>query len=178
MVVLKFPFTSEHPDSIGEIQDSLVRYRHFQATLYRTGMTDSLTLASVTNDSGFSVLLFEHWPSDSTPVESINIGRLDVSLPNTYRAIRIGHGYTFELEPLRIEYVPCSGCAGETISVVMPLSICVREFTIGSGPFHYDFIVLSDIHIAEGKKLQNGMVDFGTQEWNDADNDPTKPRSQ
>jgi len=33
MVVLKFPFMSEHPDSIGEIQDSLVRYRDFQATL-------------------------------------------------------------------------------------------------------------------------------------------------
>jgi len=174
MVVLKFPFMSEHPDSIGETQDSLVRYRDFQVTLYRTGMTDSLKVESVTNDSGFSMLLYDRWPSDSSPVESTNIGRLDISLPNTYRAIRIGDGYTFEPKSLRIESVPCSGYSGETISVVLPLSICVREFTIGSGPFHYDFAVLTDCHIAEGKKLQNGMGDFGTQGWNDEDNNPNE----
>ena len=175
MIILKFPFISEHTDSLGNIiQDSLVRYRAFQATLYRTGMTDSLKLESATNDSGFSVLQFEWWPSDSSPVDSTNIRRLDILLPNTYRAVQDGNGYTFEPEPLRIESVPCSGSSEETISVVLPLSVCVREFTIGNGPFHYDFVVLTDCHIADGKKEQNGMEDFGTQGWDDEDNDPTE----
>lgn len=178
MVVLKFPFMSEHPDSIQEIQDSLVRWRDFLATLYRTGITDSLKVESVTNDSGFSVLRFERWPSDSFPVDSTNISRLDILLPNTYQALRSGDGYRFPSEPLRIESVPCSGRSGETISVGLPLAVYMREFTIGSGPFHYDFIVLSDCHIAEGKNCRIKWRILGPKAGMMRITTPAKLRSQ
>jgi hypothetical protein len=139
-LVLKFPFLSEHVDSLGNVfEDSLDRNRAFYVTLYRTGMTDSLKVESVTNDSGLAVLQFDRWPSDSSPVDSVSIRRLDISLPNTFRATQVGDGFTFE--PLRIDSVPLTGCTGETLDVVLPLSVSVDEFTIGSGSFHYDIVV-------------------------------------
>jgi hypothetical protein len=170
-LVLKYPFLSEHSDSLGNlVEDSLVRNRAFDATLYRTGMSDSLTVQGVTNDSGLSVPQFDRWPSDDSLVDSTSIGRLDISLPNTYRATQVGDGFTFE--PLRIESVPCFGRTAETIDVVLPLSVAVQEFTIGSGAYAYDLVVLADCHVAEGKKQQGGYADFGTQGWDDCDNDP------
>jgi len=47
--------------------------------------------------------------------------------------------------------------------------------TIGSGSYQFDFAVLADPHIACWKKQNNqGQGDFGTQGWNDYDNDPNE----
>ncbi len=57
-----------------------------------------------------------------------------------------------------------------TRAVAVPM-VTKQEFTIGQGSFGYDFVVLTDLHIAEGKKLVDGMEDFGTEGYDDADND-------
>jgi hypothetical protein len=53
-----------------------------------------------------------------------------------------------------------------------PVTVAKQEYTIGTGSFGYDFVFLCDFHIAEGKKFVDGMDDFGTPGYDDADNDP------
>lgn len=169
IVVLKNPYASEHTDSLGNVtRDSLARHKTLMATLYRTGMTDSLTVEGATNDSGFCRPLFDRWPNIGSLVEPGSIERLDIALPNTYRATKTGAGFTFE--PLRIECLSATGRIGETLVVVLPLSVTKRDTTIGSGPYEFDFVVLADPHLVAGKKTrENGWGDFGEEGWDDAD---------
>jgi hypothetical protein len=172
-VILKHPFASEHTDPYGNpVTDSLVRFKTFKATLYRSDMTDSVTVEDKTNDSGFCMLHFDQWPKSSTSIELASIQRLDLSFPNTWRATRTGSRFHFE--PLRIEQVSVTGRTGETLVIVIPLSVTMHEYNIGHGYYAYDFAVLADCHIGEGSKATNGMEDFGTELWNDADNDPNE----
>ena len=172
-VILKHPFASEHTDPYGNpVTDSLVRFKTFKATLYRSDMTDSVTVEDKTNDSGLCMLHFDQWPKSSTSIELASIQRLDLSFPNTWRATRTGSRFHFE--PLRIEQVSVTGRTGETLVIVIPLSVTMHEYNIGHGYYAYDFAVLADCHIGEGSKATNGMEDFGTELWNDADNDPNE----
>ena len=50
--------------------------------------------------------------------------------------------------------------------------VVMKEYTIGSGSYGFDFVFFADFHIGEGKKSISGMDDFGTPGYDDADNDP------
>ncbi len=96
-VVLKHSVGTEHADTFGNtVYDSLARHMSFVATLYRAGMTDSVTAAATTNDAGVSVIRFDRWPESSTPIDSPSITRLDMSFPNALRAIKTGGRYHFK----------------------------------------------------------------------------------
>jgi len=169
VVVLKNPYASERIDTLGNvIWDSLVRRKTLVATLYRTGMTDSLAAEATTNDSGFCRPLFDRWPYVGSRVAPGSIERMDIALPNTYRATKTMVGFTFE--PLRMERLLATGRTGETLQIVLPLSISKHDVTIGDGPFEFFFVVLADPHIAAGKKTdERRWGDFGSEGWDDAD---------
>jgi len=173
VVILKFPFASEYQDSLGNtITDSLVREKPFVATLYRTGMTDSTAFEGLTDDSGACGIHFAEWARSRSSVEASNAGRIDISFPRTWRATRAGGRFVFE--PLRIEGVSFAGRTGETLVVVMPLSVTCESLSIGNGPFGYDFVVLADCHVGEGSKCIGLMEDFGTELWDDTELSPTE----
>jgi len=53
-VIVKYPFTSEHSDTLGNVtSDSLTRFRPIKAILFRTEAESSYQ-ESVTNDSGYA----------------------------------------------------------------------------------------------------------------------------
>ena len=58
-----------------------------------------------------------------------------------------------------------------TQAVAVP-SVSLKEYTLGAGSYGYDFVFFADFHIAEGKKSISGMDDFGTEGYDDTDNDP------
>jgi hypothetical protein len=58
-----------------------------------------------------------------------------------------------------------------THAVAVP-SVTKQEYTFGAGSYGYDFVFFADFHIAEGKKSISGMDDFGTEGYDDTDNDP------
>lgn len=169
-VIVKFPFMSSYIDSIGNlVEDSLVRNREFRVILYNSDKSDSLSNEQITNDSGFAIFDFDYWHDDS-PVEGSNIRRIDIDFPNSYKYLKIGEKYQFE--PLRLDSVPFTGQSPEEIIVVLPMSIHQTEYTIGGGLYSFDFAVMVDIHVADGKKQINGKNDFGTEGYDDMDDDP------
>ncbi len=167
-VLVKFPFMVERYDSLGNVLlDSLCRKREVTALIYKTGMIDSLSLEKLTNDSGYVIFDFDYW-HDGTTVDSSTLERIDISFPNTYKPVKIGAQVSFE--PLRFEAMQFRGQTPEEIIIVLPLSIHLIEYWIGQGNYEFDFVVMSDMHIAESKV--NG--DFGSSGYNDYDDNPNE----
>ena len=167
-VILKYPVGMEHADALGNaVFDSLARNKPLTATLYKIGMSDSVTVEGMTNDSGLSALHFDRWQASNSIVESAGIQRLDISFPGTWRATKIAGRFHFE--PLRMDRTAVTGRPNETLLVLLPLSVTPIEDTIGSGNFSYDFAVLSDCHIAGSKKTIDGREDFGVSGYDDWD---------
>jgi len=163
-VTVKLPFMVEHYDTLGNmISDSLCRNREIEATIFKTGMVDSLPFEKVTNDSGFAIFEFDYW-HDGSSVDSSDVERIDIEFPNTYQQT----GEEFEM--VRFKSVPFEGKAQEEIVIVLPMSIHLNEYYIGSGAYEFAFAVMTDMHIAEGK--QNN--DFGSPGYDDYDDDPNE----
>ena len=74
----------------------------------------------------------------------------------------------------RLPYLPALGAALAALTATHGLAVpevVLQEYTIGAGSYGFDFIFFSDFHIGEGKKLIDGMDDFGTPGYDDSDND-------
>ncbi|MEO0137913.1 MAG: hypothetical protein ABIL40_07625 [candidate division WOR-3 bacterium] len=167
-VIVKRPYLSDHYDSLGNlVLDSLVRGRMIVTTIYNSGLVDSLSSERVTNDSGVAIFDFSQW-HDGSVVDSVNIGRIDISFPTTYECIEVGGRITFR--KLRYEAIPFMGRHFEEIGIVLPtLTVNLNEYTIGAGNFEFDFVVLTDIHINE---QANHDYDFGSDGYDDYDDNP------
>ncbi len=177
-VVVKYPFSSEHFDTLGNwVSDSLVRYREIKVTIYRTGLIESLSQEQITDGKGEVVFTFGNW-HDRTSVEADNMQRMDIEFPNTDKVIRIGKVINFE--PLKFEAVEFK--SREEIPITLPMTVYTKHDTVGVGPCSYAFATMTDLHVAEGKKKQRHIVgsdtlwlnDFGTPGFNDTDNDPNE----
>jgi hypothetical protein len=167
-VIVKRPYLSEHYDSLGNLViDSLVRNRKIAVVIYKSGMLDSLSSESATNDSGFVIFDFTQW-HDGSAVDSTNIAKIDILFPTTYEGIKVGENITFR--KLRYQSVSFKGRQFEEITIILPLlSVNLNEYTIGAGNWGFDFVVLTDLHINE---LGNHDYDFGSEGYDDYDDNP------
>ncbi|MGQ9844525.1 MAG: metallophosphoesterase family protein, partial [Spirochaetota bacterium] len=111
-------------------------------------------------------------------MDSTNIERIDVTFPNTYTPIKAIEQLIFE--ELCFESVSFKGQSPEEIIIVLPLSVHVNHYYFGTGNYEFQFAVLSDMHIACGKKkvlywfgiVPHWLPDFGTNGYWDTDNNP------
>ncbi|MGQ9702799.1 MAG: metallophosphoesterase family protein [bacterium] len=139
---------------------------------------DTLIQWQKTDTNGVVTFYFDKW-KNGMPVDTTNISRIDIEFPNTYKVIRIGEEIQFE--PLKFELVEFKGRV-EGIEIVLPMTVYTKIDTVGVGPYLYVFAIMTDLHIAEGKKKQRHIVegdtlwlsDFGTPGFNDTDNDPNE----
>lgn len=162
-VIVKFPFASGRFDAQGNwISDSLVRYHEITMVIHYD--RDSLIHATRTNEMGEAHFFFDVW-HDGTPVDTHNIEKMDIIFPNTEQVIKTKFGTIFE--PLRYNNINFKKDQ-KGITIVLPLTVTKYVYTIGAGPFKYDFVIMADMHIAEGK--QNN--DFGTDSYYDYDDNP------
>ncbi len=180
-VVVKYPFSSGHFDTLGNwVSDSLVRRREIKVTIYRTGMIENLSQEQITDNKGETIFTFSNW-HDGTVVDIANLQQMDIEFPNTDKVIRVGGAITFE--PLKFEFVEFKVRA--EIPIILPMTVYTKMDTVGAGPCTYAFAIITDLHIAEGKKKQRHIIgsdtlwlqDFGSPGFNDSDNDPNETTS-
>ncbi|MEO0184083.1 MAG: metallophosphoesterase, partial [candidate division WOR-3 bacterium] len=160
-VILKYPFSSLHYDTLGNIvSDSLVRARPIKPIIFRS-VAESLYQESVTNDSGYAVFVFDKW-QDNTLVLPNNISRLAIDFPCTDKVIEVNGQITFE--HLKYSDIDFRRSPGE-IEIILPLTVYKDSFAIGNSSWINvcNIAVMNDMHIGEGYN------DFGTYGWNDAD---------
>ncbi|MEO0185792.1 MAG: PKD domain-containing protein [candidate division WOR-3 bacterium] len=155
-----------------------MRYREIKATIYRTGLTENLSQETITDNKGEAIFIFSKW-HDGISVDSTNVQQMDIEFPNTDKVIRVGKAINFE--PLKFESVEFKGRT-EGITIILPMTVYTKMDTVGVGPCMYAFAIMTDLHIAEGKKKQPHIVgsdtlwleDFGSPGFNDTDNDPNE----
>lgn len=178
-VICKFPFSSAHFYASGNwLSDSLVRNRDVKAIIYQIETMDTLIQQQKTNDDGVAIFYFDKW-RNGVSVDTSNISRIDIEFSNTDRVIRIGEEIRFE--PLKFESVEFKGRI-EGIEIVLPMAVYTKIDTVGVGSYLYCFAIMTDLHIAEGKKKVLHYIggepyllsDFGTEGYNDTDNDPNE----
>ena len=161
-VIVKYPFTSEHSDTLGNVtSDSLTRFRPIKAILFRTEAESSYQ-ESVTNDSGYAFFIFNNW-HDNTPISIDNISRIAIDFPRTDEVIEVDGRITFK--HLKYTDIDFRRSPGE-IEIVLPWTVYKDSFAIGSSSWINvcNIAVMNDMHIGEG------FLDFETHGWNDQDN--------
>ncbi len=160
-VIVKYPFASEHYDTLGNIvSDSLVRFRPIKPIIFRSE-TESLYYESIA-DSGYAFFTFYNW-QDNTPISPDNISRMAIDFPRTDRVIEVDGKITFEhLKYSDIDFRR----SPSDIEIILPLTVYKDSFTIGSASWINvcNIAVMNDMHIGEG------FLDFETAGWNDQDN--------